>query len=63
MSEMIVIDCDFKEGCPERFAGFATTATEKFKEEYLHSKDWLVQEGKHYCPLHKEQALKEAEKE
>lgn len=64
MSEMIIIQCDYKDGeCLERFEGFLLTDDNAiFRNKYLSKKGWLVQDSKHYCPEHKEQALK-AEKE
>jgi hypothetical protein len=53
MSEMIVIECDYKDGeCLERFAGFVVEITDRAKKEHLNKIGWLIREGKHYCPLH-----------
>ncbi len=55
MSEMVVIECDYGDGeCLERFEGFNLRATDRERQDYLRQeKGWLVQDGKHYCPLHK----------
>lgn len=60
MSEMIIVECDYKDGeCLERLEGFQLTASERFRHHFLRNEGWLVVGEKHYCPKHKEQALKE----
>ena len=62
MSEMIVIECDYKEGeCLERSEGFALSSTDIFRRDYLLKKGWLVQNNKHYCPQHKKEKETELE--
>ncbi len=60
MSEILIIECDYGDGeCLERFDGFMPNIDDTFRKSHLHIEGWLVQDDKHYCPKHKEQALKE----
>ena len=58
MSEMIIVECDYKDGeCSERFEGFNPSASESAKQDMLQQDyGWLVIDGKHYCPKHREEA-------
>lgn len=55
MSEMIIIECDYIEGCLERFEGFAVEISDRSKQEHLNRNGWLIREGKHYCPRHRQE--------
>ena len=55
MSEMIIVECDYKDGeCLERYEGFSLQANESFREKNLKEAGWSLQDDKHYCPLHKQ---------
>ncbi|KKL72385.1 hypothetical protein LCGC14_2085410 [marine sediment metagenome] len=60
MSEMVIVECDYRSGeCLERFEGFRIEITDRAKHECLTKRGWLVRDGKHYCPKHREQILTE----
>ena len=55
MSEMIIIQCDYKDGeCNERFEGFGLNTTDSYREQYLIKSGWFVQDDRHFCPLHEQ---------
>lgn len=61
MSEMLIVECDYKDGeCLARFEGFNTETSDTVRNKMLEEDyGWLVRDGKHYCPSHKEQAIRE----
>lgn len=64
MSEMIIIECDYEDGgCLERFEGFTLLSSKGSRNDILKQAGWLVRDDEHYCPLHKEQVLREVEGE